>query len=122
MRTIQGTKTVLPQGDGNEQRTLSFPPPTLPPTPAPCQELAHGVQGLPLGAFHSRRSFPCETSVAARSKERWLYFRYHFIYLKSVADPDLMIRGGRSSRPLDKGGGQSPQIFFGPSGLSLVSK
>ena len=40
-----------------------------------------------------------------------------------VPDPDLEIRvGGRSSRPLDKGGGRrSPKKnFFGSSGLSLV--
>ena len=39
----------------------------------------------------------------------------------AVSDLDLEIKGGRSSRPLDKGGGDGHQkIFFGPSGLSLV--
>ena len=40
----------------------------------------------------------------------------------AVGDPDLKIRGGgRSSRPSDKGrGAVLKQIFFGPSGLSLV--
>ena len=39
-----------------------------------------------------------------------------------VADPDLQIRGGgRSSRPLDKGGGQPKKInVFGPPGLIFV--
>ena len=43
-----------------------------------------------------------------------------------VPDPDLEIRGGggRSSRPLHKGGGAAglQKKFFGPSGLSLVEK
>ena len=42
-----------------------------------------------------------------------------------MLDSDLEIhcKGGRSSRPLDKGGGGlPPQIFLGPSGLSLVQK
>ena len=30
----------------------------------------------------------------------------------SVPDPDLELRGGRSSRPLDKGGGRSSKKFF----------
>ena len=41
--------------------------------------------------------------------------------LLTVPDTDLEIRGTRSSRPLDKGGGGgSLKKFFGPSGLSLV--
>ena len=40
--------------------------------------------------------------------------------LLPVPDPDLEIRGGRSSRSLDKGGGAvSKKNFFGPSDLSL---
>ena len=37
-------------------------------------------------------------------------------------DPDLEIRGRRSSRPLDRQGGGvvSKTSFFGPSGLRLV--
>ena len=39
----------------------------------------------------------------------------------AVPDSDLEIRGGWSSRPLDKGGDPvSKKLFFGPSGLSLV--
>ena len=34
----------------------------------------------------------------------------------AVPDPDLEITGGRSSRPLDKGGGQPPQKIFPPFG------
>ena len=43
---------------------------------------------------------------------------------QAVPDPDLEIRGGGSSRPLDKGGGGWfwKKKFFGPSGLSLVYK
>ena len=51
-----------------------------------------------------------------------------------MPDPDLEIKagggeggGGQSPRPLDKRGAQRgepgpPQIFLGPSGLSLVQK
>ena len=41
--------------------------------------------------------------------------------LNTVADLDLEI-GGRSSRPLDKGGGGLQKTFFGPLGLSFVWK
>ena len=42
--------------------------------------------------------------------------------LNTVADLELEI-GGRSSRPLDKGGGGGLQkTFFGPLGLSFVWK
>ena len=41
-------------------------------------------------------------------------------------DSDLKIkgggRGGRSSRPLDKGGRSPPKTFFGPLGRSLVQE
>ena len=37
-----------------------------------------------------------------------------------MPDPDLEIKGGRSSRPLNKGGGGGlPKHFFDPSGLIL---
>ena len=40
-----------------------------------------------------------------------------------MEDPDLEIRGGGgASRPLDKRGAVFKKNFFGPSGLSLVSK
>ena len=38
-----------------------------------------------------------------------------------MLDLDLEIRGGgQSSRPLDKGGGGSPNNFFGPSGPGCI--
>ena len=44
-----------------------------------------------------------------------------YLIITTVLDPDLEIRWGRgrSSRPLDKGGGLQ-KTFFRPSGLSLV--
>ena len=39
-----------------------------------------------------------------------------------MPDPDLEIRGGRSSRPLDKGGGRYPKIFFWPFGSQFRQK
>ena len=39
----------------------------------------------------------------------------------SVPDPDPEIRGGRSSRPLDKGGGWSGKtFFFGPQFCPII--
>ena len=37
-----------------------------------------------------------------------------------MPDPDLEIKGGRSSRPLNKGGGGLPKNVFDPSGLIFV--
>ena len=43
-------------------------------------------------------------------------------YKNLVPDTDLEIRGARSFRPLDKGGGGLHKFFFGSSGLILVWK
>ena len=46
--------------------------------------------------------------------------KFEFGGVFSVLDPDLAIRGGGSSRPLDNRGGSLQQKIFGPLGLSLV--
>ena len=51
-------------------------------------------------------------------------FRNYFLVISGRFRPSEKVggRGHRSSRPWGKGGGQSQNFFFGPSGLSLLYK
>ena len=68
------------------------------------------------------RSIPSAMPCYTKREGSWHRETMVFATYIPVADPDLQIRGGRSSRPGDKGGGEGglKKNVFGPPGLIFV--